>query len=292
MHSDTTVNPSGIFRVQCSDPGLLDSVEMAQQRISLRAVYNGPCDHQTIDCAQTWRVTQHTAHCPSNTMQFSPATCPSTIQRRYPSWCSCFRALCPWESWVARTIHPGHWCNGNADDVAPIGNFSYHAIQGSKWRWDTKRPSNLCSRQGWINVLFSVSQFGYVKNCNSFLFFLYDLVSVEIFIILKERALMVSHNYTMYPYADVVLISLFTQAALYGLYVATLIHCLRWLLYTDDGWKQRDGVNRIMLTAAILIFLLSTINLGLLLGLQFQYLGVRHAWSMPASELMAVRKYH
>ena len=43
------------------------------------------------------------------------------------------------------------------------------------------------------------------------------------------------------------LFGLFTQAALYGIYVATLIHCLRWLVYTDEGWKQRDRVNKLML---------------------------------------------
>ena len=71
------------------------------------------------------------------------------------------------------------------------------------------------------------------------------------------------------PPAIAQLIQLFIQAALYGLYVATLIHCLRWLVYTDDGWKQRDGVNKLMLITTILIFLVSTVNLFLRLPFQF-----------------------
>src|ERR1700759_2196011 len=78
----------------------------------------------------------------------------------------------------------------------------------------------------------------------------------------------------MFPLSTIAqLLVLFMQAALYGLYVATLIHCLRWLVYTDDGWKQRDGVNKFMLITTILIFLLSTVNLFLLLPLQLYIMG-------------------
>ena len=71
----------------------------------------------------------------------------------------------------------------------------------------------------------------------------------------------------------VLLFALFTQAALYGLYVATLIHCLRWLVYTDEGWKRRDRVNKLMLTTTIIIFLCSTVNLVILVPDQFFLMG-------------------
>ena len=76
--------------------------------------------------------------------------------------------------------------------------------------------------------------------------------------------------------ATAILIGLFTQAVLYGLYVASLIHCLRWLVYTDEGWKQRDRVNKLMLTTTIIIFLCSTVNLVITLSNQPYYMG--HPW--------------
>jgi hypothetical protein len=57
------------------------------------------------------------------------------------------------------------------------------------------------------------------------------------------------------------------QALLYGLYVATLVHCLRWLLYNDKDWSYRKDINWPMLAVTVVIFLLSTASLGLLLKL-------------------------
>jgi hypothetical protein len=83
----------------------------------------------------------------------------------------------------------------------------------------------------------------------------------------------------MYPASVVSLIALFTEAAFYGLYVASLIHCLRWLVFTDDGWKQRDRINKLMLITTILIFLLSTLNLAFTLPFQLYLLGANIVWS-------------
>ena len=55
------------------------------------------------------------------------------------------------------------------------------------------------------------------------------------------------------------------QALLYGLYVVTLVHCLRWLLYSDEGWSYREDINWPMLTIAVVIFLLSTASLVVVL---------------------------
>ena len=54
------------------------------------------------------------------------------------------------------------------------------------------------------------------------------------------------------------------QALLYGLYVGTLAHCLRWLLFDDEGWSHRKNVNWAMLTVTIFIFLLSTGSLAMM----------------------------
>jgi hypothetical protein len=87
------------------------------------------------------------------------------------------------------------------------------------------------------------------------------------------------------------LIDLFIEAALYGLYVATVIHCLRWLLYADDSWKLRDGVNKLMLITTILIFLLITVNIFLELQRHLFYTGNSNLWSV-AEEVITVCKYH
>ena len=93
----------------------------------------------------------------------------------------------------------------------------------------------------------------------------------------------------MYTNPEIFLISLFTQATLYGLYVATLIHSLRWLIYADDGWKQRDGVNKLMLIATVVIFLLSTVNLAMFLPLQFCFMGA--LTNLTTVEVINVRRY-
>jgi len=55
------------------------------------------------------------------------------------------------------------------------------------------------------------------------------------------------------------------QALLYGLYLATLAHCLRWLLFDDDGWSHRNAkdINWRMLIITVVIFLFSTASLFL-----------------------------
>ncbi|KIL53974.1 hypothetical protein M378DRAFT_29420, partial [Amanita muscaria Koide BX008] len=58
------------------------------------------------------------------------------------------------------------------------------------------------------------------------------------------------------------LVSDFTQALLYGIYLATLIQCFRWLIFTDEGWEPREKINFLMVFATIFIFFMSTINLA------------------------------
>ncbi|KAM6499797.1 hypothetical protein JOM56_005305 [Amanita muscaria] len=60
---------------------------------------------------------------------------------------------------------------------------------------------------------------------------------------------------------QVYFVTVFTQALLYGIYLATLISCFRWLVFTDEGWKPRQKINMVMTFATIFIFLMSTVNL-------------------------------
>lgn len=59
------------------------------------------------------------------------------------------------------------------------------------------------------------------------------------------------------------IVGLFVQAILYGTYIATLLHGLRWHLYEDEG-RNFSRVKRAMTIIAIVIFMFSTIDLGIM----------------------------
>ncbi|KAM6499028.1 hypothetical protein JOM56_004536 [Amanita muscaria] len=56
------------------------------------------------------------------------------------------------------------------------------------------------------------------------------------------------------------LIAAMLQAFLYALYLVSLVHALRWLLYEEEGWtlKSRDQVNWLLLAITILVFAFAT----------------------------------
>ena len=64
------------------------------------------------------------------------------------------------------------------------------------------------------------------------------------------------------------------QALMYGIYLTTFAHCLRWLLIDDEGWKLRRGINWHMLITSILLFLLSTTDLTLTIKALIDYNGL------------------
>ncbi|KAM6492105.1 hypothetical protein JOM56_011829 [Amanita muscaria] len=43
-----------------------------------------------------------------------------------------------------------------------------------------------------------------------------------------------------------------------GLYSASLIHCIRWLLFEDEGWRIRKKINWWLVATTLLVFFLST----------------------------------
>jgi len=57
----------------------------------------------------------------------------------------------------------------------------------------------------------------------------------------------------------------FVMALFYGLYLATFFHCLRWHLFTDEGWTLRDrkSIHWTMFGATCTLFALCTINRAL-----------------------------
>ncbi|KAF8630271.1 hypothetical protein AX17_005457 [Amanita inopinata Kibby_2008] len=59
------------------------------------------------------------------------------------------------------------------------------------------------------------------------------------------------------------IIALFVETLFYGLYIATLLHTLRWLLFADEGWTRRRNIKWGMLGLTLLLFVSSTANLAL-----------------------------
>ncbi|KAF8185150.1 hypothetical protein BJ912DRAFT_927534 [Pholiota molesta] len=57
--------------------------------------------------------------------------------------------------------------------------------------------------------------------------------------------------------------SIFAGALFYGLYLATLFHYIRWLVFTDEGWKIRRKISKSMLIITLSIWILSTVDKAL-----------------------------
>ncbi|KIL66414.1 hypothetical protein M378DRAFT_388773 [Amanita muscaria Koide BX008] len=53
-------------------------------------------------------------------------------------------------------------------------------------------------------------------------------------------------------YARMTMGSLFEKGLLFGLYLATLVHALRWLIFEDEGWKMRK-LNLVLIIATLLV---------------------------------------
>jgi hypothetical protein len=73
------------------------------------------------------------------------------------------------------------------------------------------------------------------------------------------------------------IIALSVQSILYGLYTATFVHSIRWLIFDDDGWKLREKMNWFMILITTLIFIFSTVDLGASVPLTFDIMG----YSLP-----------
>jgi hypothetical protein len=70
------------------------------------------------------------------------------------------------------------------------------------------------------------------------------------------------------PMGKNMLITSIVQAILYGMYMMTVVHSLRWLLYEDRGWKLQ-AVHWPMSIVTVLLFIFSTVDLGITLQIAF-----------------------
>ncbi|KIL64671.1 hypothetical protein M378DRAFT_570650 [Amanita muscaria Koide BX008] len=50
----------------------------------------------------------------------------------------------------------------------------------------------------------------------------------------------------------------YLPAIFFGLYSASFIHCVRWLMFEDEGWRIRKKIHWWLVTATLLVFFLST----------------------------------
>lgn len=71
------------------------------------------------------------------------------------------------------------------------------------------------------------------------------------------------------------LIAAITQTFLYGVYLVSLGHALRWLLLEEEGWslRSRDKVNWLLLTTTAVIFVFSTVDVIFDMALQLTFTG-------------------
>lgn len=69
------------------------------------------------------------------------------------------------------------------------------------------------------------------------------------------------------------LIAALLQPFLYGLYLITFGHALRWLVYEEEGWslRSREKVNWLLFTTTVIVFMFSTVDLILETSLQLTF---------------------
>ncbi|PFH47838.1 hypothetical protein AMATHDRAFT_6371 [Amanita thiersii Skay4041] len=66
----------------------------------------------------------------------------------------------------------------------------------------------------------------------------------------------------MATFTEIPIISTFVQALLFGLYISTFLHALRWLVFLDEGWALRSHINWSLLIITCMIFVLMAGDLG------------------------------
>jgi hypothetical protein len=67
----------------------------------------------------------------------------------------------------------------------------------------------------------------------------------------------------MTPLSNLMFFNLLIKAILYGVYLVTLLHCLRWLVFDDEGWHVRRRIKWTFLIISMFIFLLATTDVGI-----------------------------
>jgi hypothetical protein len=62
------------------------------------------------------------------------------------------------------------------------------------------------------------------------------------------------------------------QAILTGLYITTFFHCLRWLVFTDEGWRLRKNIDWPILSVTVLVFILTYTSLVIMVKWEFLFI--------------------
>jgi len=65
------------------------------------------------------------------------------------------------------------------------------------------------------------------------------------------------------------LLAVFIAALATGVYLCTLFYCIRWLVYTDEGWRVRKKIDKTMLSGTLAICALSSIHTSLAVQTSF-----------------------
>lgn len=63
--------------------------------------------------------------------------------------------------------------------------------------------------------------------------------------------------------SDVYIIGMTVQAILMGMYFASCLLCLRWLVFSDDGGALRGAIHWPFLSITLILFAISVADLGI-----------------------------
>ncbi|PFH49353.1 hypothetical protein AMATHDRAFT_63423 [Amanita thiersii Skay4041] len=98
----------------------------------------------------------------------------------------------------------------------------------------------------------------------------------------------------MLTFAEGQVIATFVQAFLYGLYIDTFLHCVRWLAFTFEGWTRRKDIKWGLLAVTVFVFGVESTDVGLALQatlfstLEKPPLTVANIWSYIFERLVIV----
>jgi hypothetical protein len=86
---------------------------------------------------------------------------------------------------------------------------------------------------------------------------------------------------------------LIVQAILSGLYTTSFFHCLRWLVFADEGWERRKKIQWPMLVIALFIYALALINFAIMVKWELSFLrGTIAEFYLSSSQGLLLRINH
>ena len=98
----------------------------------------------------------------------------------------------------------------------------------------------------------------------------------------------------MFTYRQAVVYMVIVQAFLAGLYATSLVHCLRWLVFSDEGWRRRKQIDWPTLSVTVLVFILTYTSLVIMLKSELPFArrgGIANLNIKASEKLLAVRPH-